>query len=668
MEKLYANIPVRHLDLTKNIKSHYMKLISLITEYAIISTSIRISLYNQTKLKPKESILNSGNSDDILERIKRVLGQKEANSLMEFNCEIKEDLKIAGFILKNINSGSVNETAWLKKNITFFYVNKRPIDPNKKIMYLFGEFYRQYNNNSKFIAILNFIIDSKAVDNNLSPDKREVCFENEKEIIEMLKKRLYESHEINKAFPKTINTQEIDFSHNKNRTKKKTEEENNIANIQRNREESDFITKRIKSTYDEKIITFKKNNLNENYSESRVANSFTMNKYISNVPTNIKSETKEISEANKRFQIRTFEPKKSLPSISGKDIDDDDARNFENEGSMIKFKVTVFEPEKSEIFNANNNKKIEIPIYRIGNPPEKESNEIIINSQIEVNNKFETPQNAIIIDKGFKSTADNKFELIEENFEEIENISNPLTNISINQPNFEKTFQNFDEEKNFNTIPNFEKKEFRNFEIIGQFNLGFIITYLPQKRQIFIIDQHASDEKRNYETMIKSYKFENQLLFNPIVISDLSDLERNTIKENQEIFFKNGFNINFTDKNEQVIIKTLPCFKNIQFDLNDFHEILSHLTNNADDSFFRPNKFKTTIAYKACRKAIKVGDELNFEQMKEIVKNMETLQSPWNCPHGRPTMVKTQDLTTILQKISIKKPERKIFNSKLICD
>lgn len=658
----------------------------MITEYAIISTSIRISLYNQTKLKPKESILNSGNSDDILERIKRVLGQKEANSLMEFNCEIKEDLKITGFILKNVNSGSVNESAWLKKNITYFYVNKRPINPHKKIMYLFGEFYRQYNNNSKFIAILNFVMDSKAVDYNLSPDKREVCFENEKEIIEILKKRLYESHEINKTLPKTINSQEIDFSHNKNNkfTKKKAEEENNLINMQRNREENNLITKRIKSNHDETILNFQKNTYYANTSDSRVTNHFTINEYRPNLFKNINSEIKEISDTNKRFQIRTFESKKSLPLNLGKDIDDE--QNSRIEEKMTKFKLTVFEPEKSknmEIKSSGNlPMKIEIPIYRINTLSDKEINEIEavkfseeINDQSQVKNPFEIPvfqihpiQNDItdngmenkLRNKNLKVEAENKEEIIEEENDKINDISDP-SSIPIKQPNFQKTFQNFEEENDLTTIPNFEKKDFKNLEIIGQFNMGFIITYLPQKRQIFVIDQHASDEKRNYETMIKNYKFENQILFNPIVISDLSDLERNTIKENQDIFLKNGFNIKFTAQEEQFTIKTLPCFKNIQFDLNDFYEILNHLTNNADDSFFRPTKFKTTIAYKACRKAMKVGDELNFTQMKEIVKNMEILQSPWNCPHGRPTMVKTQDLSTILQKIYIKRPERKVF-------
>ena len=54
----------------------------------------------------------------------------------------------------------------------------------------------------------------------------------------------------------------------------------------------------------------------------------------------------------------------------------------------------------------------------------------------------------------------------------------------------------------------------------------------------------------------------------------------------------------------------------------------------------KPLKLKKMLASRACRSAIMVGDPLNRPQMRKIADNLAKLQSPWNCPHGRPTMIK----------------------------
>lgn len=44
-------------------------------------------------------------------------------------------------------------------------------------------------------------------------------------------------------------------------------------------------------------------------------------------------------------------------------------------------------------------------------------------------------------------------------------------------------------------------------------------------------------------------------------------------------------------------------------------------------------------AMKACKTAIVVGNALRYSEMKQVVHNLSNLESPWNCPHGRPTLV-----------------------------
>ena len=52
----------------------------------------------------------------------------------------------------------------------------------------------------------------------------------------------------------------------------------------------------------------------------------------------------------------------------------------------------------------------------------------------------------------------------------------------------------------------------------------------------------------------------------------------------------------------------------------------------------RPKKVYNMLANRACRSSIMVGKALDHKAMKKVVTNLATLESPWNCPHGRPTL------------------------------
>lgn len=75
-------------------------------------------------------------------------------------------------------------------------------------------------------------------------------------------------------------------------------------------------------------------------------------------------------------------------------------------------------------------------------------------------------------------------------------------------------------------------------QIIGQFNLGFILAKLDD--DIFIFDQHASDEKFQYERLLNHTKLETQKLVSPIQLS-LSIQNESTLTDNQKILRYNGF-------------------------------------------------------------------------------------------------------------------------------
>lgn len=75
-------------------------------------------------------------------------------------------------------------------------------------------------------------------------------------------------------------------------------------------------------------------------------------------------------------------------------------------------------------------------------------------------------------------------------------------------------------------------------EVIGQFNLGFIIALL--ENDLFIIDQHATDEKFRFEKLSNETKLKTQKLIIPKPLN-LSSLNETVLIEQREIFESNGF-------------------------------------------------------------------------------------------------------------------------------
>uniref|UniRef100_A0A8C1CGG1 PMS1 homolog 2, mismatch repair system component n=1 Tax=Cyprinus carpio carpio TaxID=630221 RepID=A0A8C1CGG1_CYPCA len=183
----------------------------------------------------------------------------------------------------------------------------------------------------------------------------------------------------------------------------------------------------------------------------------------------------------------------------------------------------------------------------------------------------------------------------------------------------------------------FVKDMFKDMEIIGQFNLGFIITKL--KSDLFIIDQHATDEKYNFEMLQKNTVLKGQRLIAPQSLH-LPAISETVLMENLEIFRKNGFDF-LVDEDAQVMervkLVSLPTSKNWTFGPSDIEELIFMLSDSPG-IMCRPSRVRQMFASRACRKSVIVGTALNTSEMKKLVLHMGEIEQPWNCPHGRPTM------------------------------
>jgi DNA mismatch repair protein PMS2 len=198
------------------------------------------------------------------------------------------------------------------------------------------------------------------------------------------------------------------------------------------------------------------------------------------------------------------------------------------------------------------------------------------------------------------------------------------------------------------------KADFNKMRIIGQFNLGFIIAVRPPTTtsptsDLFIIDQHASDEKYNFERLSATTTLVSQRLVHPHPL-ELTAVEEEIILANEHALTANGFIIDMktSDADEaghRAKLTSLPMSKEVTFTPTDLEELLALIMDNPPSSSTstsphipRPSKVRKLLASRACRSSVMIGKTLQQPRMKEIVRHMGSMDKPWSCPHGRPTM------------------------------
>ena len=197
------------------------------------------------------------------------------------------------------------------------------------------------------------------------------------------------------------------------------------------------------------------------------------------------------------------------------------------------------------------------------------------------------------------------------------------------------------------------KPDFERMRIVGQFNLGFILAIRPPSHdqdqdELFIIDQHAADEKYNYERFSRTITLQSQRLVQPKTL-ELTAVEQEVVLNHSAALKANGFEVEITSSDSDEMeestrrtcrLLTLPTSHTTTFDLSDLSELLYLLSETPTSSSIipRPKKVQHMLAMRACRSSIMVGKVLTMKQMEQVVRHMGEMEKPWNCPHGRPTM------------------------------
>ena len=257
-----------------------------------------------------------------------------------------------------------------------------------------------------------------------------------------------------------------------------------------------------------------------------------------------------------------------------------------------------------------------------------------------------------------------------------EETSTQVENCDVNQEEEVDTYRK-------SSIISLTKNDFEDMHVIGQFNLGFILVRC-RNNNLWILDQHACDEKYNFERLCSTTVIHEQKLLAPMPL-ELSPSEETCILENRQVFEQNGFRFEYREDKpprHRFALTSLPHSgardgrKAVQFGKDDVHALCAvlgadgasyspqdggtgvdgtgvygnnavrryaGLSQNGEKAMLRLPKAVAMFANRACRGSVMIGTALSKKEMETIVERLASVDHPWNCPHGRPTLKHVKD-------------------------
>ncbi|XP_063749205.1 LOW QUALITY PROTEIN: mismatch repair endonuclease PMS2 [Eleginops maclovinus] len=691
LQQLFYTLPVRYKEFQRNIKKEYAKMIHVLQSYCIISTGVRITCSNQNGQGKRSTVLSTTGSQSMRDNIGAIFGPKQLQSLLPFQQVspaeniIEEyglteaDLPKQLFTMSGFVSRADHGVGRSSTDRQFFFINNRPCDP-VKVTKLVNEVYHMYNRHQYPFVALNIAVASECVDVNVTPDKRQIFLQEEKLLLAILKTSLINMYEsgVNKISLnytlKSMNTKSASeicqvFPSNENTPEPAEEKEHvtrcpkssvNFAGLKAafssnhtsSHGNKTSVAKAANSGPTQKTLqTFFKDTVRPPTCNSKasplkatrdlaefspvgksVLDGFRYGKMSCSDADSEKDSTVTVPSADIQvsgLEIRTSEP-------------DTDCVKHEEESDDID---TVPEHLKTEPHTSNE----DCPV----SPDAKRARKEKPDSQIEdKSNTFSESASTVDAPMSLpKRAVPSSFSL-----QDLSGRVKRLQDLQRQRDSDELRYRRFRAKINpgeNNSAEEELKKEiskdmFKEMEIIGQFNLGFIIAKLNS--DIFMIDQHATDEKYNFEMLQQHTVLQGQKLIVPQKLH-LTAVSENVLMENIEIFRKNGFEFLIDEDGqvmERVKLVSLPTSKNWTFGPGDIEELIFMLSDSPG-VMCRPSRVRQMFASRACRKSVMIGTALSVTEMKKLLVHMGEIEQPWNCPHGRPTMRHLANLDIISQ-------------------
>ena len=190
--------------------------------------------------------------------------------------------------------------------------------------------------------------------------------------------------------------------------------------------------------------------------------------------------------------------------------------------------------------------------------------------------------------------------------------------------------------KNISERSFIEKTLTEDHKYIGQVFNTYILVEFEEK--LYIIDQHAAHEKINFEKLMRQYaegKVLSQKIF-PSIVLKLSIRQYEAVENNISEFEKVGFELDvFGDR--EIKVDAVPY--NI-YDIGNEKFLMDIIDSFVDvNNKEHYDSIVEKIASISCKKSIKANHVLSEMEVKELLRELFKLDNPYNCPHGRPTII-----------------------------
>lgn len=175
-----------------------------------------------------------------------------------------------------------------------------------------------------------------------------------------------------------------------------------------------------------------------------------------------------------------------------------------------------------------------------------------------------------------------------------------------------------------------------NYRILGQiFSTYWLIAF---QDKLLILDQHAAHEKVKYERLVKELEEKSipSQMLNPPVILNLSGREEELLKEYLSSFEKMGFEIEEFGSGAYAL-RSIPTDLYGCQEKELFLTVLDELSEDTVKG--KPEVVLQKLASMACKAAVKGNSKMNEAEVEALLDELLTLENPYHCPHGRPTMI-----------------------------
>ena len=686
VRNLFEPLPVRLREFKRNLKREFSKLISLLQAYALIQTGKRILCTNQTNAGGRSTIISTQSSTQLKDNIVTLFGRKTAEAMQPLDYS-SDEFRIVGYVSK-ATAGCARTAA----DRQFFYVNGRPVDLPKAGKVL-NETYRTLSSAaitaSRPMAVIDFQVARDAYDVNVTPDKRKIFLHEEKLMLEQFQTALL------KLWEPSRNTYGV--THAVVDKKRKQNEEiasfAQFAHATQAQDEEDRVgIKNSEEEEEEEEEDMATDSPSEGDPVSLVDQPATTTQPLQQQKRKMPLESFALVGKEALLDAPEEPPIKQQKSIltfvcsqkcdKGPEIMEVDVAAIpspsQKEHVHLSMASTLehIAPISQELMHADPWTAAEVEHeeeivalesigdYALGTviPKADSVDERLSDEELVAAGSAENERDNALCDDGAEeeekeeekeeeahlppSSPHSKDLVLCTSIDEIRSQviarrstksgdRQSLMTLKFHAASIAAQCTTGEEEEAIKELERvFAKQDFARMEVLGQFNLGFIVARLG--KDLFIIDQHASDERTNFERLTEETVLNRQPLLHPQKL-DLSPTEELTVREHVHVFKANGFDFKEDDEGK-LVLSAVPFSKNITFGADDVSELIGLLDTGHSGQSVRPSRVKAMLASRACRSSIMIGKALSKSAMKKILLNLSVLKTPWCCAHGRPTM------------------------------